>query len=262
MLKRICITVIIVLFVAAVVLGFVWSIRARVLAFVLSKQFDAPVKIESVEVQPGQIEIRGFEIYTPWDTQFPKSFIFSYLRVSASLWDLMFSSERKIEEIYVKDVFVGLHLYNALGTQSNWSNIINSMVKESENGVKEGEDEEMAFIIDDLYIDNATLHLKRPGKSLQRFPSIDVHIRDIGSNEPASVTRVIKLVISEVIRQLTLKYGLPKLFKDILRSPKNIIEGVGKIIKKFPVPFVKRNNVDESVEKSQPLEEAPAEQNL
>jgi hypothetical protein len=221
--------------------------RAKLLSTMLSKQFKTPVEIRSVELSQNRIEIFGLKILTPEDSVFKEAFSMEYLRIQAGFFELL-KKTRQIQEIFISGVGVYIHMYDQRGVKTNWSKIVDNMSDVA--NVKQETTPGARFIIADLKVQNTTLHLKRPNQNITVFPTISLHLKNLGSDSPLTLTEVIKIIVSQVMKEIALKYGLQQLFDSLLKQlPQKGVEGLKDTLEGVTkkIPFFKKSELDPSL---------------
>jgi len=244
-MRRVLIFVFSIIIILFIIFAVLFTLRAKLLSTILSKQLNTPVNITSVDFSHNKIEVYGLKILTPNDAVFKEAFSMEYLRIQAGIFDLL-GKTRHIKEIFVSNTKVNLNLYNKTGTKSNWSEIIDNMGEESQDAASKPTEQESKFIIDDLNVQNAQLNLKRVDQNITQFPQISIRMQNLGSRDPLSLTELIKLIIAAVVREITLKYGLQQLFDQVLKNlPEKGLKGLKETFKGIQkeVPFLNKSGL-------------------
>ncbi|NGX31792.1 MAG: hypothetical protein K940chlam8_01174 [Chlamydiae bacterium] len=243
-MRKLLIFIFSVIGVALILFAVLFTLKAKFLSFVLSRQLKTPVEITSIEFSQNRIEVYGLKILTPSDSVFEEAFSMEYLRIQAGILDLL-RNTRQIREIFISNIKVNINLYNSSGTKSNWSEILDHMKDESKDVNKKDTQQEAKFVIQDLNVQNAQLSLKRLNQNITEFPNISIRLQNLGSDDPLSLTELIRLIVAAVVRELTIKYGLQKLFDNVLKQiPEKGLKGLKETFKGFKknVPFLNKSS--------------------
>lgn len=117
----------IVLFVTTgVLIGTLWFQIPHMVAAALAKKLDVPVTIRRVAVSWNKISFYDLWIGNPEGYSLPHSFQVATVEIKAPL-TTYFSSSVRIEEIVLRDIYLGFEFLSIKGPQGNWSVIMASL---------------------------------------------------------------------------------------------------------------------------------------
>ncbi|HSX37942.1 MAG TPA: hypothetical protein VLE95_03835 [Chlamydiales bacterium] len=174
-----------------------------------------PVTIGSLALNKTSAEVSEF-----WVGNFPRSlsstsFTAQSLQIHAGLQQI-FSNPVVIDEIDIDNIFVGIEFYNAEGTDSNWTRILN----EKEPKKKSSRD----YLIRTLMLRNLTVEVRQADGSIKTYPTIQqMEFHNISKDTGFPVDEIEKAIFDLMMKNLFKNLPIDKLFK---------------VLKPLPLPFL------------------------
>ena len=205
---------IIVLMLIVVFLG--WSRIPDMIAGTLSKKTKVPVDIEDVILSFSSIEIEKFEMGNPPGSTLQKSFFAGSTKIKAPL--RRYLDERiVIEEVILKDVYLGLEFPSPTNHKGNWQTIMNNLSASSSGDQKSNK----SFLIKRIILSdiNVDLLYQSEGKIRHLPPINHLEFTNITSEEGIPSAQLANIILKETLKSILQKENLQHLLEDILQSP-------------------------------------------
>lgn len=123
-----------------------------------------------------------------------------------------------IDEISIRDIFVGIELYDTAGQTSNWSKILSQ-----QEGREKGK---RGYLIRKLVIENLNVELTQSNGKSKRFPTIDQMVfYNISDETGFPIEEIEKAIFKMVMMDIFKKFGLDQL-KQTLAPIKSAIKTI------------------------------------
>jgi uncharacterized protein involved in outer membrane biogenesis len=224
---------IIVIILAAVVVGFVfWSRLPDIAATHLSKEMKVPVQIDSFGLSWGKIDAKKIEIGNPYKSILPKAFACDEINVLAPFTNYL-SKHVIIDEIDLKNVYIGLEFDSTSGTTGNWTRIMGNLQQNmggSTGGKKKKgkqpaqpapKGSQRSFLIHRIVLTNIDVDVvyKKEGSKVKRLPRIPrIELTEV-SSEGGLSDQLVNSVLGEMLKQVFIKENLKNMMQDFMNVP-------------------------------------------
>jgi uncharacterized protein involved in outer membrane biogenesis len=221
---------VVVIILAAVVVGFVfWSRVPDMLANNLSKKMLVSVKIDSMGLGWGKIDLNKIEIGNPPNSSLAKAFACNEIDVFAPFHNYM-SKNIVINEIDLKDVYLGLEFDSASGATGNWTRIMGNIQSRMQQEAQTSSDR--TVLIHRLILTNidVDVYYRKEGGKVKRLPRIDrIELTEISSEGGLPMDQIMSSVLGQMLQQVFLKQNLQNMMQNLLNAPNPL--------KKYVKPF-------------------------
>lgn len=225
---------IVILILAAVVVGFIfWSRVPDILANNLSNKMLVSVEIDSIGLSWGKIDLKNIEIGNPPNSILAKAFACKEIDVNAPFFNYL-DQNVVIDEIDLKDVYLGLEFESASNTKGNWTTImknIQSTTGGTADKKKKKEEPPAAkpsvrtVLIHRLVLTNIDVDVvyRKDGGKVQKMPRIDrMELKEISSEGGLPVDQIMNSVLGEMLKQVFIKENLKNMLQELLNQPSPI----------------------------------------
>ena len=193
----------IIFFALGIALAFCAIVLARVpiTEYLLSQKLGNKVKLSSMKIGWREISLHNFQLLNP------KSINRAFTAESISL--SINPLRRRVEELKVTNPILHLELYNASGTNNNWSTILNRYP--TLKGTKH-------FTIHKLTLINPSFHIQRSnGKELAlTLPQITFDKLDLS---PLALSDISKVIFEQMLYSITSKQHLGAILDNVETLP-------------------------------------------
>jgi hypothetical protein len=233
--------------IAAAIIGyFVWEGRISAVEKVLSDQMKVPVTIDDISIGFTGVTVSGLEIGVQAGSKLEKSLYTKEIAITASPSDVLFGDQVVIQEILVKNPQVGVELFDASGSDNNWTRITNNMAPAGE-----ADPEAKQALIKHLLITD--IEIRAVGGAMGTTPKTATikepfELHDVGGDKPLPYGKIVALITKALMKHISVAQvfeglgSLTKGIKDIgvegIKTPVKILEKVLPIPTKTPVPPV------------------------
>ncbi len=212
----------VVMILASVIIGFIfWSRVPDMLANNLSKKMKVSVSIDSMGLGWGKIDVNKIEIGNPPQSMLSKAFACREIDVVAPVTRYL-SKNIVIDEIDLKDVYLGLEFDSASGTSGNWTRIMSNMQSTASKGAAKSEH---TVLIHRIILTNINVDVvyKKDGGKIKKMPTIDrIELTEISSEGGFPMDQITKSVLGEMLKQVFIKENLKNMMQDLLQQPSPI----------------------------------------
>lgn len=195
----------------------------------LSKKIHVPVQIDDIRIAWNKIDIDKITIGNPTGSVLPKAFSCEHLFVLAPVTNYI-KKHVVVDQIEIDNVYLGLEFKTPLGTDGNWSKIIDQVNKSSSTNssrtvlIRK-------FILTNIYVD---LVYRSEGTTVKRLRHIDrIELNDVSSKEGISSNQLTSLLIKEALKSILLEQDLQNLIQDVIQNPKEGIKNILHPLKKI-----------------------------
>ncbi len=217
MFRLIKFLILVVLIVAVVGGGYLWSTRISTLERFFSKWLNTKVTIEDVHLGWGKLSIEGLKIVNPSQSTYPYAFQGGLIAVEIDPFEL-FKKIIHIERIKIQNPTIGLELYNSSGSDNNWARLLSSLP--SGGG-------ERKFIVKKLTILNLRISAIRSNGKEISIPSIPYLVfENLGERGALTLSQLGHVIFQTILQSLTSKTHLKAILDEVGALPMGIVEGV------------------------------------
>jgi hypothetical protein len=233
---------VVIIILAAVVIGFIfWSRVPDILANNLSKKMKVSVEIDGIGLGWGTIDVKKIQIGNPPGSILAKAFTCNEIDV-ISPFTRYLDQDIVIDEIDVKDVYLGLEFDSASGTSGNWTTIMGNLKSTTGAGTDTGrhqkrrKKEEPApsasngnsrtVLIHRLVLTNIDVDVvyRKDGGKVQKLPNIPrIELTEISSEGGLPLDQIMNSVLGEMLKQVFLKQNLKNMMQNLIENPNNPI---------------------------------------
>lgn len=231
---------IVVIILAAVIVGFIfWSRVPDILANNLAKKMKVSVEIDSIGLGWGKIDVKKVQIGNPPGSILAKAFTCNEIDVLAPLIRYL-DQNIVIDEIDVKDVYLGLEFDSASGTSGNWTTIMGNLksntgnTQEAESRKKKKKEQltpssssnTRTVLIHRLILTNIDVDVvyKKEGGKILKLPRIPrIELTEISSEGGMPLDQVMNSVLGEMLKEVFLKQNLKNMLQNLIQNPTNPI---------------------------------------
>lgn len=215
-------TLILIVLAAAVL---AWTNKKVILTHFLSKQLHTAVTISTFDISKTEMNLSQIWIGNPPPSKTPTAFTAQNLSIATTI-DEILGTPLIIEEIDIRNIFVGLEFYNKKGTDNNWSRILKGDKKELKNS--------RPYLIRHLVLTNLTVELTKKDGTTKRYPTIPrMEFHNISNETGFPIEEIqkaiFKLMLQDLFKQLNLDQLLQDIFPNIpANSPLKLLPGLFK----------------------------------
>jgi len=218
-------SIFIIIIVAIIVLFFLgWSRVPDMLANNLSKKLGVAVSIDAIGLRPSKIDVDKLEIGNPRGYTLPKAFSAQEIDLYASLTNY-FREEVVVEEIDVRDIYLGLEFDSSSGTSGNWTQILSNYQKsakleETGKGVRK-------VLIKKLILTNIQTDLlfRKEGGKIKRLPTIKrIELTNISTEGGFPTDQLMSSILGQMLKEVFIQQNLNSMLQGILQTPGNAID--------------------------------------
>ena len=218
MIKKILTALILIVL---VLLLFVFFYRAKVISFLLKRDFKIPVSIQKIERKNNKLVATKVQIENLKKKNSPGAFYSAEASLVTTLKNL-FGNTLTIDSLHFKDVDIYIEYYNKSGSENNWSDIINV-----ETGTSK---KQRPYLIKTLIFENLYVTVYSNDGSAKKYPIIQKLVIDnVTSESGFPVDQIEKAIFNAVLKSIFKQLNLENLLRTI--NPK---KSIPKIIKKIP----------------------------
>ena len=194
-----------------------WFLRTSIVSGYLSKVLNLPVSIESLDISLNQITIQDLHIKNPKNSKLESAFTAQKIQLNVPLFNF-FDSHVVISQVNIQSPFIGIEMYNASGSDNNWSQIIEQLNQPSSENSNETTKNNKTFTIEQLTISD--LHIQAynkalNGKLLEPAPIKLIELRNLGKDNPQALKKLFSIIAFSLLKEITLKNHLEGILKDI-----------------------------------------------
>lgn len=231
---------VVILILAAVIVGFIfWSRVPDILANNLAKKMKVSVEIDSIGLGWGKVDVNKIRIGNPPGSILAKAFACNEIDVIAPLTNYLHQNV-VIDEIDVKDVYLGLEFDSASGTSGNWTTIMGNLQsststsKTASSGKKRKKEEpapppssSRTVLIHRLILTNIDVDVvyRKDGGKVKKLPRIPrIELTEISSQGGLPLDQIMNSVLGEMLKEVFLKENLKNMLQNLLENPNNPIQ--------------------------------------
>jgi hypothetical protein len=191
----------------------IWVLKAPIISSYLSHKLGVNVSMGSVRISTTEMKIKKFKINNPIGARSNTALSSQNIKVSYT-WNDLRSDPGIIDDIELNNVFLGIELYNATGTQNNWSQILANVDDEQDKDAKE-------TIVKHLVINNLAVSIRGKGffsswKKIKEIPRLE--FRNISSKDGFPTEELIEQIFDEA--------NLGTYIKELIKQPTQVLDKI------------------------------------
>lgn len=237
-------TLIGVVVLAVVVALVMWSRLPDMLSNALSKKLGVAVSIESLGLHWGEIDLNKLQVASP-----PKSILSHALTCQEIAIITPFThyinNEIVIEEIDLKEVYLGLEFDSATTTNGNWTRIMHHLKTSIDPSLSNTSRSVLIkkLVLTDIRVD--VVYRKEGGRVQHLKPISRLELTNISSEGGFPLDQITNSVLGETLKQVFIKQNLKNMLQNLLEnqdplkpllSPFNKFFGAACTLLKTPSP--------------------------
>ncbi len=230
---------IVVIILVAIIIGFIfWSRIPDIVANNLSKKMKVAVSIDSFGLGWEKIAIKKIQIGNPPNSTLNKAFSCEEIDVHAPFTQYL-HKDIIIDEIDLKDVYLGLEFNSATGTTGNWTTIMRNL-NESTDGTKSTSTQskgkkskdkqgqpptanpsERSVLIHRLVLTNINVDVVyKTDNKVKKLPSIPrIELTEISSEGGLPMDQILNSVLGEMLKQVFIKENVKNMMQELMNTP-------------------------------------------
>jgi uncharacterized protein involved in outer membrane biogenesis len=217
---------IVIIILAAVIVGFIfWSRIPDMLANNLSKKMKVSVAIDSIGLGWGKIDLKKIEIGNPPNSILSKAFSCNEIDVNAPFTHYL-DKNIIIDEIDLKDVYLGLEFESASSTKGNWTTIMNNIQSTTTtsqvNKKKNQAASQRTVLIHRLVLTNIDVDVtyRKDSGKVKKLPTIPkIELTEISSEGGLPMDQIMNSILGEMLKQIFIKENLKNMLQDFMNQP-------------------------------------------
>lgn len=222
-------TLVIVLLAASIVVGIIgWFNLPSILSSKLTNRFKVQVNVGNLMLNWNKFGLEDFSISNP-----KGSIISTALKVgSAAAYAPLtryLSSDIVVDEILIKDVYIGLEFNSATGSDGNWTVLINNLLN-ARKTTSEGNKREATrnILIKRVVIENINTDVVFKGSknpSVNHLKTIDkLEFKNISSSGGFPIDQIMNSVLGQMLESIFLKENLKNMLDSVWKNPSKAID--------------------------------------
>jgi len=200
-----------------------WARIPDMIANNLSSKLKVAVSIDKMGFRPSKIDVDQLEIGNPRGYSLPKAFSAKEIDLYAPLTHY-FKEEVVVDEIDVRDVYLGLEFDSPSSTDGNWTKIMSNFgesahLEESGKGVRK------VFIKKIVFSNIDTDLLFRSSGNIQKLPRINrIELTNISTEGGFPTDQLMATILGQMLREVFLQHRLNNMLEGILNTPGDAID--------------------------------------
>jgi uncharacterized protein involved in outer membrane biogenesis len=231
---------VLVIVLAAVVIGFIfWSRIPDMIASSVSKKLKVPVEIEGFGLNTSKIDMKKIQIGNPPGSILNRAFACDEVDILAPLTRYL-DKRIIIDEIDLKNVYLGLEFDSANGTSGNWTKIMSNLEHSSgqppqkQSKRKKSKEAQQAppaestgrsLLIHKIVLTNIDVDVvyRKERSKVKRLPRIPrMELTEISSEGGVPSDQILNSVLGEMLKQVFIKENLKNMMQDLIDTPSPI----------------------------------------
>jgi uncharacterized protein involved in outer membrane biogenesis len=216
-----------------IVLALSWSSLPDIIANKLSSKMKVSVEIEDIQWGWNAIDIQKIEIGNPTGSILPKAFSAEDIVFQAPISNYL-KRNIVIDEVDLKNVYVGLEFDSKKSKKGNWTTIIGNLQgeapKKSENtSTSKTEKPGRTVLIKKLILTNISVALvyRQGGGQVQNLPPIKrIELDNISSEEGLPTEQISNIIFQQMLKQIFSIEGLQNMLQDLLPPSSPVQKGL------------------------------------
>lgn len=219
---------IVIILLAATIIGFIfWSRVPDMLANNLSKKMKVSVAIDSIGLGWGKIDLKKIEIGNPPKSILSKAFSCNEIDVYAPFTRYL-DRHVVIDEIDLKDVYIGLEFESPKSTNGNWTTIMNNIQSSTAVGQTNQQkrqaqattpEKQRSVLIHRLILTNINVDVsyKKDGGKVRRLPQIPrMELTEISSEGGLPMDQIMNSILGEMLKQIFIQENLKNMLQELI----------------------------------------------
>lgn len=224
---------IIVAILAAVIVGFIfWSRLPDMVSNNLSKKLKVAVEIDSFGLSWGKISAKNIQIGNPPGSILARAFTCQEIDVLAPFTSYL-KKRVVIDEIALKDIYLGLEFDSASGTSGNWSRIMKNL-QDSTGGISSSTSKkdkskappaptsERSVLIHRIVLTNIDVDVvyRKEGGKVKKLPRIPrMELTEVSSEGGLPMDQILNSVLVQMLKEVFIKENLNNMIKEFMDTP-------------------------------------------
>lgn len=218
---------IIVCILAAVIIGFVfWSRVPDMLSNNLSKKLGVAVQVDDVHLNWGKIIIDKVQISNPPRSILSTAFACQEIDVCAP-FNRYLNKRIVIDEIDLKNIYLGLEFDSASDTTGNWTRIMSNLQKNTSSSSGKTQQapptgSERSVLIHRLVLTNIQVDVvyRKEGGKVKKLPLIPrIELTEISSEGGFPMDQIMNSVLGQMLKEVFIKQNLKNMMQELLNNP-------------------------------------------
>lgn len=214
------------------VVGFItWKKIPQILSSELSKRANVAVKLDTIRVTPWSLTIKDFEISSPKGYHLKKAFSMKKARVYASLFNYL-KPRTIIQEMTLKDVYLGIEFDSPTDRNGNWTIIINNLNQSVNKEIAADPTPSAKSVLIkkvDVFNIDVQVGFRNKPKEVKTLPTIQhLELTNIDSKEGAPIRQIMSSVLGELIKSVVVKENLKNIIQDTVQLKTGPVRSVLK----------------------------------
>jgi hypothetical protein len=199
------------LFIAA---ALAWSNKKAILTHLLSKQLHTAVSIESFDLNRTGMNLSNLWIGNPSPSKTQTAFTAQNFAIETTV-DQVLATPLIIDEIAIRNIFVGIEFYNQKGDDNNWARMMGTQHKKVEKP--------RPYLIRHLVLTNLTVEVTKKDGSTKRYPTIaKMEFYNISDETGFPIEEIQKAIFKLMLQDLFKQLNLDQLFQGLFpNAPAN-----------------------------------------
>lgn len=212
MFRLIRLAIFLLIVIVTVIVTYLWIARVPTLERFLTHKLGYKVTLEEVNIGLHELVIEKLKMENPQGSTKPYAFEAEAISVEYSPWDL-WKNTLHFPLIKIQKPTLTVELYNASGSENNWSRILNTMPTKRNKH----------FVIDKLTIIHLQFQIIRAnGKTLPIPPLPYLEFDNLGTNKPLTLGEIGKIIFQSLLKSLTSKPHLRSLLDNVPQLSRNL----------------------------------------
>ncbi len=191
---------------------FVWGDRVHFSAAFLSRQLGVPVRMEAIEMHTKGAFIEHLWIGNPPRSQTTTAFSAESIDIDTTLQKI-FGHPLLIEEILVREIFVGIEYYDSKKQVSNWNVILQP--PSPSQGQPGGRD----YLIRTLRLENLKIEVTHANGKIERYSLPQMEFHNLTSETGFPVDEIEKAIFQQMMLNLIQQFHLDQILDAIRPLP-------------------------------------------
>lgn len=192
-----------------------WANRTTLFCHFLSHQLQVPVHLDTLQVSLQQVSASKLLIENPPHSQTSTAFSSETVILNGTLEEVL-GSTLTIEEIRLKNIFVGIEFYDPDKQRTNWTQLL-TISRPSDPHSKN-------YLIRKLILENLTVEVIQANGDRKQYPTIErIELHQINHESGFPIEEIekaiFKLMLQDLFKQLDLEQLLNILPAGILPAP-------------------------------------------
>ncbi|NGX55962.1 MAG: hypothetical protein K1060chlam5_00196 [Candidatus Anoxychlamydiales bacterium] len=208
------------IFIIAIIL---WFNMPSFVSSYLTREFGVETSVSNVKLNSQNLNIFDLNMSNPKGSKSSTAFQCKKINFNSTFKNIR-SKTLTINSISLNDIVIGVEFYNRMGSDNNWSRIMQTKGKITESKRK--------YLIKTLSLNNIAIVLVKADGTRQNLPTIDkLEFHNITDESGFPIDEIEKAIAHIILRSIFQKYNLLELLKSI--SPVKIFN------QSIPFPFLK-----------------------